>query len=139
MRKISFDFDGTLGHRQEIQDFCKECLSNPELEIHITTRRYGEQIKDHKDALNLEWMLSKGDKNWLEVFELSDRLGIKRENIHFCNMGDKSVYFIDSDVYLHLDDVLDEVNDINESCETFALWIGFKDWKTKAIQLLNQK
>lgn len=141
MRKISFDFDGCLSSDLEVQEYCKECLKNPELEVYITTRRYSPDIAklSLEDQPLCEWWKNIGDKNWLEVFELADSLGIKRENIHFCNMKNKWVYLETTDIYLHLDDDIIEVCDINDYCNTFSVCNKIKDWKQKCIELLNQK
>ena len=81
-KKVSFDFDGTLvddfygeqNHQKEkIQKICKELIDNGH-DVYIVTKRFGEPNKMY------------GKKNeHIEVFELAEKLGIKKENIHFTN------------------------------------------------------
>lgn len=135
---VSFDFDGTLGHKKDVQEYCKELLKNDRIQVNITTRRYSPEIgKLSKNEQPDEyWWNSIGDKNWTEVFELSDKLGIKRENITFCNMNFKVGHLKDKGYLWHLDDDYFEVLEINESKVTTGIHLK-EDWVKLCNELIN--
>ena len=87
--KISFDFDSTLSET-EMQELATKFLKSG-AEIFVTTSR-----TDYQDGLEF----SNSD-----LFEVTDRIGIKRENITFTKYDDKYKFVKDYD--LHFDD--DEV------------------------------
>ena len=122
--KVSFDFDGTLGHREDVQAYCKQLLSEGLVDVHITTRRYGEGNGNESDP----WWVKFGDKNWLEVYALADEYGIKRENITFLNMTDKVDFFVDNKFCCHIDDDNQEIDMINEVMATNAIYVKDKNW-----------
>lgn len=132
--KVSFDFDGTIGHKNDIQEYCKTLLSNNQVEVFITTRRYGPDSKGNPED---PWWVNIGTKNWEEVYKLADTLGINRDNIHFCNMKMKYDYLKDKDFLWHLDDDMLEVEEINMLPDTRAIWIN-EDWLTECNKLINE-
>ena len=141
MKKVSFDFDGTLGHQKEIQEYCKQLLLNKDIEVHITTRRYGPENAKlcREDQPDCDWWRTQGTANWEEVFELADELGIERKNIHFCNMKDKLNFFIDNPEFiLHLDDDHIELDIIKEYnlCDVVGIYVKYEDWKEQCNKLL---
>lgn len=80
--KISFDFDGTLvddfygeynGQKEEIQKICMDLIDNGH-EVYIVTKRFGEEYKD----------MGKRNEH-VEVYELAEKLGIKKERVFFTN------------------------------------------------------
>ena len=38
---ISFDYDGSLGHKAHLQRLANDICKDPHNEVHIITRRYG--------------------------------------------------------------------------------------------------
>ena len=91
MFKASFDFDGTLT-KTIVQGYCKELILR-DVDVYITTSRFFNR------------------KNQ-DLYNISDKLNIKRENIIFTNNLDKSE-FIDNSFIFHLDGNFSEVNNIN--------------------------
>ena len=138
--KVSFDFDGTIGHKADIQEYCKTLLSNKKVEVFITTRRYGPEIGklSKEDQPDSDWWKICGTSNWEEVFELADNLGIKRSNIHFCNMQPKFDYFKDKDFLWHLDDDMLEIEEINMLPDITAVWTQY-NWLEQCNKLINDK
>lgn len=143
MKRISFDFDGTISNREDVQEFCKKCLLNKDIEVYITTRRFGPEIAKvpKEDQPTCEWWSYVGSKNWTEVFDLADSFGIKRENIHFCNMEDKYEYFKNGSpgdiIDVHLDDDPLDTNGINNETSVYCIDIKLSDWKERTETLLN--
>lgn len=137
---VSFDFDGTIGHRLDIQNYCLELLLRDNIDVWITTRRYEENIgKLSKNEQPDEyWWNSIGDKNWIEVWELASKLGIKRSNIIFCNMNNKVNFLKDQDFLWHLDDDSLEVEMINESEVTNGICLKDPGWKEYCDYLINE-
>lgn len=95
-KKISFDFDSTLT-KPCIQRFAKKLIQEG-YEIFIITTRcastYG-MLYDNSD-----------------LFEVSDRIGVKRCNIIFTQANYKYKY-IDNTFLFHIDDDINELNKIN--------------------------
>lgn len=109
--KVSFDFDDTLD-KPKVQEYAKE-LINKGIEVHIVTSR----LSDEQALPSINWNK--------DLFEVSDRLGIKRENIHFTPYNFKYLFFIDKPEFIwHLDD-------------NFYELIKFKKCKTKGIAVNN--
>lgn len=94
--KISFDFDQTLSELP-MQELAKKYLQLG-AEVYITTSR-----TEHLDGLQYDNS---------DVFEVAEKLGIKRENITFTNYDDKYKFVKEYDV--HFDDDEQEVALINE-------------------------
>lgn len=94
--KISFDFDQTLSELP-MQELAKKYIKLG-AEVYITTSR-----AEYKDGL---------EYNNSDLFEVTDKLGIKRENITFTNYDDKYKFVKAFDI--HFDDDEDEISLINE-------------------------
>ena len=94
MKRVSFDFDGTLtDHR--VEQFCST-LAAQGYEVWITTLRFADE---HIDTLNYPSYDNQ------EVYDCASRIGIKRQHIQFCNeTGNKLPQLIDKDFAFHLDD-----------------------------------
>jgi hypothetical protein len=134
-KRVAFDFDGTLGHREDVQSYCKSLIDSGDVDVFIVTRRYGEG-KSNKDD---HWWVRVRESNWLEVYEKADLLGVKRENIVFLNMLDKVCYFRDNDFLWHLDDDEIEVDFINEQTKTVGIYVKDLDWELTCNELLKHK
>jgi len=106
--KISFDFDSTLS-RKSVRKVAKELIARGD-EVHIVTARF----KDSSRYADVKWKLEDNK----DLFKIADRLGIKRENIHFMNMQDKSIFFLENpDFVVHLDDYDYEYIHLNAETE----------------------
>lgn len=94
-KKVSFDFDSTLT-KPSIQEFAR-ILIKENYEVFIITTRclsnYGK-LYDNSD-----------------LYEVSDRIGIKRENIIFTQANYKFKYIDDSFLF-HIDDDIHELKRI---------------------------
>ncbi len=131
MLKVSFDFDGTLNDRKDVYKYCEELLKDDRIEVHITTMRCNK--------------LSDWNKNWFtpsyyeEVYEVADKLGIKRENIHFTNGNEKDWFFkYNKDFIWHLDDDSETCRAVNR-CKVIGLCVfGNNTWERKCRKILEQ-
>ncbi len=106
MKKISFDFDGTLvddfygehnAKKEDIQKLCKWYIDNG-YEVYIVTKRFGEEYKD------------KGKTNeHVEVYELAEKLGIPKERVFFTNRHWKHEKLDKLGINLHFENSRPEV------------------------------
>lgn len=94
--KISFDFDSTLS-QEEMQELAIKFLQSGAEVFCVTSRA------DYHEGLHF----SNSD-----LFEVTDRIGIKRENITFTSFDDK--YKFTKDYDLHFDDDEIEIDLINK-------------------------
>ncbi len=138
MKKVSFDFDQTLD-RKEIQSYAKYLVDNG-FEVHIVTARYDSIDKYTEDFCN-RYNIKRLKKDHNYLFEVADKLGISRDNIHFMNMNMKYGFFKNENFIWHLDDDADELNTINKNTDTIAVNSLLKesDWKSKCNKLLDEK
>ena len=134
--KVSFDCDGTLLHRVAVQDYCRKLLADKDVEVHITTRRYGPDFHGNTED---SWWCNHGSKNWEEVFEFTDSLGIPRDRIVFLNMTPKADFFIDKNFLWHLDDERLEIDEINENCSTRCVDVKCTMWETTCSTLIDNR
>lgn len=110
--RISFDFDGTLS-RKDVQDFAKNLVQNG-IEVWIVTSRIATE-----PALKKGW-------HWIErqnqeLYDVAEKVGIKRENIIFTEFVDKIKFLEGKGFIFHIDDDVDELMAIIESgdsCKT---------------------
>jgi len=121
MKKISFDFDSVLDNKH-IQEFVKELVKD--FDVHIVTSR--PEIPKFKDTWNND-----------DLYEVSDNLGIDRDNIHFTEYDDKFKFFLNHpDFTFHLDDDLIEIEFINDYSDVIG--ILFDDgWKENCLKYLK--
>lgn len=121
--KVSFDFDSTLD-KKLVQEFA-ESLINKGHEIWICTSR------THPDNSKPGW----ND----DLFLVSDRLGIPRDQIIFCNHEIKSDFLKDKGFVWHLDDDWIELNEINRTTDIVGISVfGNSTWKQKCTKLLTK-
>lgn len=112
-KKISFDFDSTLDN-VHVQKYAKKIMHD--YEIHVVTLRPSKWIqrwKNKNKTLNI-WYNE-------DLYEITDMLKIKRENIHFMFNVPKYEFFKDKDFLFHLDDDYTEVYEINKYTKTKAI------------------
>ena len=130
--KVSFDFDGTL-ELQSVQEFAKELIDRG-VEVWVVTTRFGDDEKYKKffhTTVNVD--LTNND-----LREVTDKLGIPEERIHFTNMQDKWMFFEENPGFRwHLDDDWIENEMINERRDTRGLshW-GNPDWRKQCEALI---
>ena len=134
--KISFDFDGCLS-KPKVQKYAKE-LVNKGIDVHIVTRRYeNTAMYTKRDIINFGILNLIDEHN--DLFRIAEEVGIKKENIHFMNMANKELFFIEnSDFIWHLDDVHKEIEEINASTNTIGISV-YCNYRNKCNKLINGK
>ena len=90
---VSFDFDSTL-ENEHIQKYAIE-LMNMGYEIHIVTSR-PDKWENKWEIKGLPEVIWDND----DLYEVADRLGIKRENIHFTEYTPKYKFFERNDDFI---------------------------------------
>jgi len=103
VKKISFDFDGTLS-RKDIHFFAKEMVLTGN-EVWIVTSRFSD-----KEGIANNWNWIKGQNE--KVFAAAEDIGIPKERIIFTNMTPKIDFLKGKGFALHLDDDEIELMDI---------------------------
>ena len=83
MKKVSFDFDGTLS-KLSVQKYAKKLIEQ-NIDVHIVTSRWEDP------SLYID--LNEDERNHNDLFFVMQELGIKRENLHFTNMEYKVDFF----------------------------------------------
>ena len=118
MKKVlSFDFDGTLT-RPDVQNYCQIFLSCG-FDIHVVTTRYDEL---HKHL----WANNPTNE---DMYLITDKIGIKRENIHFMNFKyGKGAFLLDTNAIFHLDDDERELNGFHYTQITKPISVLKSDW-----------
>lgn len=132
--KVSFDFDGTL-EKLSVQKYAAELIERG-IEVWIVTSRFDDETyikthfitKDYKDKINKD------------LYDISNKLNISKERIHFTNFSDKYEWFNDKDFIWHLDDDLIEIRMINEIKNNIRGISYFQNpnWKSKCEKTLNK-
>ena len=113
--KVSFDFDSTLT-RMSVQKYAKELVERG-LEVWIVTSRMGFGKEP-----NPTW----ND----DLFEVARHVGIKKENIHFCCMANKSEFLKDKGFVFHIDDDNIELSFIKTDTDVKPIYLfGNKYWR----------
>jgi len=133
--KVSFDFDGTLGHFESIQKYAK-FLIDAGIEVHITTRRF-EKPEDYSEAFCNYYGIKDLSKQHKYLFELAEKIGIPLKNIHFTNMKDKSLSLKDNNFIWHLDDDPEDIKDINQNSDVIGISCMGSSWLRKCNRLLK--
>lgn len=107
--KISFDFDGTIGHKPHLQRLARELCLDPNNEVHIITRRYERPQPQFGDEA-------------AEVYQVARQCGIRPENVHFTNRAYKLETIIRLMIQMHWDDDVKEIAMIRESSGCIPFW-----------------
>jgi len=109
MKKISFDFDGTINDhfdeslnpfKVDVQNMIKH-LVNEGYDVHIITRRYLDPKFSESQI----------------VFDIANDLGIKNENIHFTDRMWKFNMINDLGINFHIDDDESDIKFIGLHCK----------------------
>lgn len=110
--KVSFDFDNTIT-TPSIQNYAKQLVDRG-IEVWIVTARMG--------------FGKEPSKSWNDdLFEIAEKIGIKKENIHFCCMKNKSDFLKDKGFVFHIDD------------DNIELSIIKRQTDVKPIQIFNNR
>lgn len=122
--KVSFDFDGTLD-RCVIQEYAKELIDR-KFEVWICTSRLSD-----KEAPSEFWNT--------DLYTVAKSVGIKKDNIKFCSMSDKYLFFEDKDFIWHLDDDWTELDMISKNTKTKGISVfGNVNWKNKCEKEISR-
>lgn len=122
--KVSFDFDDTLD-KPKVQEYAKELIDKG-IEVHIVTSR----LSDEQALPSINWNK--------DLFEVSDRLGIKRENIHFTPYDLKYIFFINNPGFIwHLDDSFYELIKFKK-CKTQGISVNKSSYIHKCNRLIEK-
>lgn len=112
MKKVSFDFDGTLEYI-EVQDVAKDLIKRG-YEVCILTTRFSDPSKYNFDATEAHQQL----------FDVAKDVGI--EEIHFTEYEYKYKTIDSFGIDIHIDDdYRDEVFVINKTCRARAILYGY--------------
>lgn len=120
--KVSFDFDSTLSE-QKVQEYAKELISRG-FEVWIVTSRMGFG-KEPKVGWNDD------------LFLVAESVGIKKENIHFCCMADKSEFLNGKGFIFHIDDDNIELSFVKTDTDVTPIYLyKNKYWKYDCEQAI---
>ena len=106
MEKVSFDFDSTLD-REDVQKVAKRLVERG-FEVWITTSRVSDE------TLKVRFLHTPPDWN-KDLYEIANRLGIRRSQIMFTEFEDKIEFLKDKNFLFHLDDDTEELIQILNS------------------------
>ena len=123
MKKISFDFDGTLEFK-EVQDYAKELVERG-FEVWIVTTRY-EDVSKYSFYTTHDIL-----------YEAVKYIGMKKKHIHFNNMEYKHTFFKNTDFTFHLDDNPTEKVLMLQETNTPCVLYSYPQWKDKCENLLS--
>lgn len=111
--KVSFDFDETLDY-EHVQKFAKELLDIG-IDVHVVTCNF----------------------NSFYIYETTDILGIKRDNIHQIGYSTKSLFFTENpDFVFHLDNDYYEIKLINKDSNVKGV-VFESGWKEKCLNIIK--
>ena len=109
----------------DVEQFAKR-LVNSDIEVWIVTSRlgFGREPNPHWND---------------DVFETAEHIGIPKEQIHFCNMVNKSEFLKDKGFLFHLDDDSIELDFIREDTNVFPVLKGEinDSWLTTCNDLIR--
>lgn len=123
--KVSFDFDDTLD-KEHVQDYAKMLVENM-VEVHIVTARVSD--KYYPLPVNND------------LYNIAQKLGIKREHVHFTDGDWKVGFFIRNTGFVwHLDNDYRELVKISRAkeCKTYPISVLTTTFTTKCNRILNR-
>jgi len=131
--RVSFDFDGTLS-RESVQDYAAELIARG-IEVWITTSRYSDDDYATSHFVDAQYK----ELTNKDLYEVSDRLGILREHIHFTGYNEKWPWLKTQDFIWHLDDDWNENRQILNKTKIKAISaFGTPNWKGKCERILKK-
>jgi len=104
--KVSFDFDSTLS-LDYIQNYASALIKKG-VEVWIVTSR----SSCDKSAYTVKGIHMENMND--DLYEVADKLGISRDNIHFTSFEDKFEFLKKHDFIFHLDDDVIELSMIQD-------------------------
>ena len=114
--KVSFDFGSTLT-LGKVQAYAKELVERG-IEVWIVTSRKGFGKEPNPTCND-------------DLFEVAERIGIKKENIHFCCMANKSEFLKDKNFVFHIDDDNIELSFVKTDTDVKPIYLfGNRDWRS---------
>lgn len=124
MKKVSFDFDGTLD-RDAVQELARKLIDQG-IEVWICTSRLPD-----KEAPSDNWNK--------DLFFIAAKLGIPEDRVIFTSGTDKYKFLEDGNFVWHLDDDLEEIRLINSNIKTKGIpCFGNFTWEKDAWRLLSE-
>lgn len=124
MKKVSFDFDGTL-QTEVVQAYAKILVEEGH-EVWVVTTRYDENHQHKYTAIP--------DANNDDLWAVVDRLGIPRYRVRFTCMEWKYTYLNGTKFVWHLDD---NIQEMVYSCDIPMIDVNTLDWVSKCNSLLS--
>lgn len=137
MIRVSFDFDGSIGHKLHLQEYARELIARG-FDVWIVTARY-DSTERYTEDFKIKYFIVNIEDEHKHLFDIADQCGISRDHIKFMNMELKSEFFRDRDFLWHLDDDQYECNDINKTTNTVAIQCNSSNWKHKCERLIKKK
>lgn len=126
MKKVSFDFDGTLS-RPEVQEYASELIRR-DVDVWVVTTRYDE---NHKHRYGFNPTID-------DLWDVVDRIGIPRWKVRFTCFEWKYTYLNGTSFAFHLDDNLEERKYFRiHSCDIPFVYVESADWRDRCEDLLN--
>lgn len=130
MKKVSFDYDGTLA-MPHVERFAKE-LVDKGLEVWVVTSRVGD---DDLDKSFQPWKTPDWNR---DLWDSCERIGIPKDRVKFTSFVDKIEFLKGKDYVFHLDDDEYELMAILESSDNCkAVNVNYFDWENYCRDLLK--
>ena len=140
MKKVSFDFDGCLGDRTDVFEFCKDLMQRDDVEVWIVTSR-PEFPEQHFP----DWDKLRDDRKWSNddhLFPTAAELGIPRERIVFTWHEFKATWFKQHgrDFVFHLDDDTTELRELRGYVPSImaVCCYGSGIWQSECLRALER-
>ena len=131
MKKVSFDYDGTLA-LPSVEEFAQELVEQG-YDVWVVTSRVGD---DDLENSFQPWKTPDWNR---DLWESCDRIGIPKDKVVFTSFTDKIDYLKGKNYIFHLDDDLYELTAIMESKDScMPLNVGHSDWKRNCIEELEK-
>ena len=136
MKKVAFDFDGTLHdhfhgqhnpNKKAIQNLLKQLSEDENFSVYIITRRYGPEYSEK----------GKGNEHQ-DIYDLLDELNLQlpEEKIIFTNREMKYYTIVNLGIDIHIDDEFRDRELINKFTKGSTVDATQSNWRTKFDELL---
>jgi len=131
MKKVSFDYDGTLA-LPAVEEFAKE-LVDQGYDVWVVTSRVGD---DNLDKSFQPWKTPDWNR---DLWDTCLNVGIPKSKVVFTSFVDKIEFLKGKNYIFHLDDDLYELTAIMESKDgCMPLNVGHSDWKINCLEELEK-
>jgi hypothetical protein len=104
MKKVSFDYDGTLA-KPSVERYAKELVDRG-FEVWVVTARVGDDDKSFQPWKQPDWNR--------DLWDSCERIGIPKERVMFTNFVEKIKFLKGKNFVFHLDDDEYELLTISE-------------------------